>query len=149
MAASVRMKVLTAEQAQALDSDLLSRPGFSRAQLAELAGLAAAQAIHAVYDPAQYPRVLVVLGRGANGMIGMVTARHLSTYGYYVTAFVRDSATGRQNHPDLVAQLDMMQAVHEPFHTSRNTHITSFAATAIGVGNGIVALECSELRRLG
>lgn len=43
----------------------------------ELAGLACAQTLAAVYDKERYPRVLVCCGPGNQGGDGLVAARHL------------------------------------------------------------------------
>jgi NAD(P)H-hydrate epimerase len=46
----------------------------------ELAGLACAQAVAAVYSKEKYPRVLICCGPGNQGGDGLVAARHLRTY---------------------------------------------------------------------
>lgn len=48
----------------------------------ELAGLAVAQAVHAVYPPSTFSRILIVCGPGNNGGDGLVAARHLKSMGY-------------------------------------------------------------------
>ena len=45
----------------------------------ELAGLACAQTVAAVYEMEKYPRVLVCCGSGNQGGDGLVAARHLGT----------------------------------------------------------------------
>ena len=74
--------VLDAASAARLDALLFSVQSLD--SLMELAGLAVAQATHAVYPPATHRRVLIVAGPGNNGGDGLVAARHLSLFNYDV-----------------------------------------------------------------
>ncbi|KAH9980054.1 YjeF N-terminal domain-like protein, partial [Lactifluus volemus] len=65
------IRYLTAKLAQQIDEQLMSTAGaFSIDQLMELAGLACAQTLAAVYDKERYSRVLVCCGPGNQGMFG-------------------------------------------------------------------------------
>ncbi len=83
-AALTPFPTLSASAAAALDAELMSPDGvaFSLDQLMELAGLAVATAVHAVYPPSTHRRVLVVCGPGNNGGDGLVASRHLKLWGY-------------------------------------------------------------------
>lgn len=61
---------------------------FSIDQLMELAGLACAQTLAAVYPKNTHPRVLVCCGPGNQGGDGLVAARHLGLFGYKPTIFM-------------------------------------------------------------
>ncbi|KAJ7054093.1 YjeF N-terminal domain-containing protein [Mycena amicta] len=54
----------------------------------ELAGLACAQTLSAVYDSKKYNRVLVCCGPGNQGGDGLVAARHLAMFGYKPTIYM-------------------------------------------------------------
>ncbi|KIY46724.1 YjeF N-terminal domain-like protein [Fistulina hepatica ATCC 64428] len=83
------LRYLTARIAQQIDEELMSTAGaFSLDQLMELAGLACAQTLAAVYHKDKYPRVLVCCGPGNQGGDGLVAARHLGMFGYKPTVFV-------------------------------------------------------------
>ena len=101
------MKALSAQEAAALDAQLMVSPGFTAAQLTELAGLATAEAITAEYPLPEYRRVLLVVGPGGNGGDGMATARHLTTYGYFVT-MVYVVGSKQPVYLDLLASCRMM-----------------------------------------
>ncbi|CAO2834445.1 unnamed protein product [Amaranthus hypochondriacus] len=73
---------LSQRQAAEIDETLMGPLGFSIDQLMELAGLSVACAIHEVYKPSEYNRVLAICGPGNNGGDGLVAARHLYYFGY-------------------------------------------------------------------
>ncbi|EKD12496.1 putative apolipoprotein A-I binding protein [Drepanopeziza brunnea f. sp. 'multigermtubi' MB_m1] len=81
------MKFLSAQNAAALDRDLMSIGAFSIDQLMELAGLSVSQAIFRVHPPSSGRRILVACGPGNNGGDGLVAARHLWHYGYQPTVY--------------------------------------------------------------
>ncbi|KAK9245261.1 YjeF N-terminal domain-containing protein [Lipomyces tetrasporus] len=88
MAASrVRQMYLSAKNAAALDTELMSSGGFSLDQLMELAGLSCAQAVYKSYPPESKRSVLVIAGPGNNGGDGLVAARHLKLFGYSPTVY--------------------------------------------------------------
>ncbi|KAI0333666.1 YjeF N-terminal domain-like protein [Cubamyces sp. BRFM 1775] len=83
------MRYLNSKLAQQIDEELMSAAGaFSLDQLMELAGLACAQALAAVYNKEKYPRVLVCCGPGNQGGDGLVAARHLGMFGYKPTIWM-------------------------------------------------------------
>lgn len=105
------VKLLGQKEAQDIDVELMSTPGFSIDQLMELAGLSVAAAVHAAYPPTTHPRVLVVCGPGNNGGDGLVAARHLKLFGYeprvhYPKRSRREEAA--RLFGNLVHQCDMM-----------------------------------------
>lgn len=81
---------LNAQEAAALDADLMASPGFSLAQLMELAGLSVAEAVYDVVEGQPLdakkkktpPHILFLCGPGNNGGDGLVAARHLTLFGY-------------------------------------------------------------------
>ena len=74
------IKYLSQQEAQALDLELFET--FSVDSLMELAGLSVAEAVHEVFSPSAYPKILVVAGPGNNGGDGLVVARHLFQFQY-------------------------------------------------------------------
>lgn len=101
------MKLLSQQEAIAVDEDLMATPGFSVDQLMELAGLSCAAAVHAAYPPGNHKRVLCVCGPGNNGGDGLVAARHLYQFGYSPTVVYPK----RPNKPlfiNLATQMEMM-----------------------------------------
>ncbi|KAF8201574.1 YjeF N-terminal domain-containing protein [Pholiota molesta] len=83
------MRYLTSKLAQQIDQELMGPLGaFSLDQLMELAGLACAQTLAAVYRKDVYPRVLVCCGPGNQGGDGLVAARHLGMFGYRPTIYM-------------------------------------------------------------
>jgi len=78
-------KYLGQRDAQRLDEQLMTTPGFSVDQLMELAGLSIAESLWHSCPPESYKRVLVVCGPGNNGGDGLVAARHLFHFGYNVS----------------------------------------------------------------
>ncbi|KAI1915628.1 hypothetical protein LOZ53_001425 [Ophidiomyces ophidiicola] len=81
------LKTITAQNAAALDKDLMDYGAFSIDQLMELAGLSVSQAVYKVHPPSKGKNVLVVCGPGNNGGDGLVCARHLAHYGYTPTVY--------------------------------------------------------------
>ena len=71
------MRLLSQEEAQAIDQELFDGYGFSVDQLMELAGQACAHAIFKAHPPQEGKSALVVCGPGNNGGDGLVCARHL------------------------------------------------------------------------
>ena len=83
------MRLLSQNESRILDQKLMGPEyGFGLAQLMELAGLSVAEAIHQFYQLESCKNVLVLCGPGNNGGDGLVAARHLSSFGYSVTAVV-------------------------------------------------------------
>ncbi|KAF2104118.1 apolipo protein A-I binding protein-like protein [Rhizodiscina lignyota] len=81
------LRTLSAENAAALDKELMSTGAYSIDQLMELAGLSVSQAVYSVQPPNKGKRVLVACGPGNNGGDGLVAARHLFHYGYEPTVY--------------------------------------------------------------
>jgi NAD(P)H-hydrate epimerase len=102
------MKLLSQQEAAAVDQDLMEAPGFSIDQLMELAGLSVAAAVRDAFPPSTHKRVLCVCGPGNNGGDGLVAARHLVQFGYEATVVYPK----RPNKPlfvNLAAQMEMMR----------------------------------------
>lgn len=101
--------MLNQEDAQQVDVDLMSTPGFSVDQLMELAGLSVAAAVMKAYPPTTHRRVLAVVGPGNNGGDALVASRHLAHFGYTPTLVY--PKRGRRNKTlfdNLVKQCDDM-----------------------------------------
>ncbi|OCL10722.1 meiotically up-regulated gene 182 protein [Glonium stellatum] len=81
------LRTLSAKNAAALDSELMSAGAFSIDQLMELAGLSVSQAVFKLQPPHKGKRILVACGPGNNGGDGLVAARHLWHYGYQPTMY--------------------------------------------------------------
>jgi NAD(P)H-hydrate epimerase len=99
---------LNAEDAAALDAELMSTPGFALEQLMELAGLSVAEAVYEVLQlsPTKLGRrqkILLVCGPGNNGGDGLVAARHLTFFGYDCTVVYPKQSTN-QHFVNLVHQ---------------------------------------------
>jgi len=78
-----RITLLTQKEAQAIDEELMSSPGFSVDQLMELAGLSVSQAVdNFLQQSTRSASVLILCGPGNNGGDGLVAARHLFHFGY-------------------------------------------------------------------
>ncbi|EAS31333.3 NAD(P)H-hydrate epimerase [Coccidioides immitis RS] len=84
---TMALKTITAQNAAALDKDLMDSGAFSIDQLMELAGLSVSQAVYKVHPPCKGKNVLIVCGPGNNGGDGLVCARHLAHYGYNPTIY--------------------------------------------------------------
>jgi len=103
------MRYLTAKLAQQIDEELMNSVGaFSLDQLMELAGLACAQTLAAVYRKDVYPRVLVCCGPGNQGGDGLVAARHLGMFGYQPTVYMPKSGA-KDIYQRLQKQCENMQ----------------------------------------
>jgi hydroxyethylthiazole kinase-like uncharacterized protein yjeF len=87
---------LSASEAAAMDSALMSSPGFSIDQLMELAGLSVASAVHEEFGAACKLRVLVLCGPGNNGGDGLVAARHLYHFGHSCIVVYPRSGTSEE-----------------------------------------------------
>jgi len=96
---------LNAEDAAALDVELMSSPGFSLEQLMELAGLSVAEAVYQVVPPesSAKKKILIVCGPGNNGGDGLVAARHLVMFGYECVV-VYPKQSSKQHFVNLVRQ---------------------------------------------
>lgn len=110
--APLRVRYLTAAEAQQIDGELMSdKGGFSIDQLMELAGLSCAQAVYKSYPPSEYPNILVACGPGNQGGDGLVAARHLYHFGYEPTIWYP-----KQGKTDLFARLKVqLQNLGLPF----------------------------------
>ena len=122
--ASTSMRYLSQEEAQNIDVELMSTPGFSIDQLMELAGLSVAAALQKAYPhtpPSPAPdgsgggggggtfgRVLVVAGPGNNGGDGLVAARHLRHFGYSPTVVWPKRPSSRPLFDNLGAQCEAL-----------------------------------------
>ena len=93
---------LDASSAYALDQQLMTTPGFTLAQLMELAGLSVAQAVHEVV-PA-HSSILVICGPGNNGGDGLVAARHLTHFGHVCTVVYPKESKREPHYANLVQQ---------------------------------------------
>uniref|UniRef100_A0A1I8GY74 NAD(P)H-hydrate epimerase n=1 Tax=Macrostomum lignano TaxID=282301 RepID=A0A1I8GY74_9PLAT len=81
---------LTREQAEQVDSELLTEYSLSLDQLLEHGGLSAAVAFARIYPKeslAKERTLLVCCGPGNNGGFGLVCARYLKLFGYKLTVF--------------------------------------------------------------
>lgn len=100
---------LNAQDAAALDQELMSVPGFSLEQLMELAGLSGAEAVYAVVGPSpltgRKPKIILVCGPGNNGGDGLVAARHLVMFGYE-SIVVYPKRSSKQHFINLIQQLE-------------------------------------------
>lgn len=96
---------LNAQDAAALDVELMSSPGFSVEQLMELAGLSVAEAVYQVVplDSTNKKKILIVCGPGNNGGDGLVAARHLVMFGYECVV-VYPKQSSKQHFINLVQQ---------------------------------------------
>ncbi|KAG9509792.1 NAD(P)H-hydrate epimerase, partial [Fragariocoptes setiger] len=74
-------RLLSQQEAMALDQELFNEYGFSVDQLMELAGLSVACAIYKAYPTKK--KVVICCGPGNNGGDGLVCARHLKMFGYW------------------------------------------------------------------
>ena len=102
------MRLLTQQEAVAIDDALMATPGFSIDQLMELAGLSVACALAAAYPARTHRRVLCVCGPGNTGGDGLVAARHLWQFGYEPTV-VYPKRPQRPLFINLCEQMRMME----------------------------------------
>jgi len=102
------ISLLTQKEAKVIDEELFSLLNFSVDQLMELAGLSVACAVEKYYDKSSYPRVLVICGPGNNGGDGLVSARHLSQFGYDVTLYY-PKQTSHPLYLRLIGQCSQME----------------------------------------
>ncbi|XP_077012607.1 NAD(P)H-hydrate epimerase [Tamandua tetradactyla] len=113
--ASAAVKLLSQEEAQAVDEELFNEYQFSVDQLMELAGLSCATAIAKAYPPnsmsRSLPTVLVICGPGNNGGDGLVCARHLKLFGYQPAIHY----PRRPNKPLFTALVTQCQKMDIPF----------------------------------
>jgi len=98
--------LLNQVDAQDLDVELMTQPGFSIDQLMELAGLSVACAVAAAYAPGS--RVLAIAGPGNNGGDALVAARHLIHFGYMVEVLY-PKRPNKQLFTNLIAQLKSLE----------------------------------------
>ena len=97
--------VLNAEDAAALDEELMMTPGFTLEQLMELAGLAVAEAIYQT-APSPDSRILIVCGPGNNGGDGLVAARHLRLFKFQsiIVVYPKNTSAKQPHYANLVQQ---------------------------------------------
>ena len=78
---------LTQQEAKEFDNWLMSPSGgsFTLPQLMELAGLTVATIITKYYPDKR--NIFIAIGPGNNGGDGIVAARHLSSFNYFVTLY--------------------------------------------------------------
>ncbi|XP_030074916.1 yjeF N-terminal domain-containing protein 3 isoform X1 [Microcaecilia unicolor] len=85
------IKLLSKQEAEAIERELLEDYRFGKQQLIEIFGHACAVAVTKVFPlsslPKKQPTVLVICGPEQNGAIGLVCARHLRVYDYEPTIF--------------------------------------------------------------
>ena len=102
---------LNAQDAAALDAELMSTPGFSLEQLMELAGLSVAEAVYDVVTKddgdKKKKHALLVCGPGNNGGDGLVAARHLVHFGLDAT-IVYPKRSSKTHFINLVKQCEDM-----------------------------------------
>ncbi|KAJ9511752.1 hypothetical protein QJQ45_022617 [Haematococcus lacustris] len=106
----------SAEEAAAIDAELMGPLGFSLDQLMELAGLSVAAALQQQYPLPGFRRVLVLAGPGNNGGDGLVAARHLSHAGYDVKVLY-PSAAKAAAHPLFSRLQTQLKALEVPLIT--------------------------------
>jgi len=82
------MKILTAEQMQAVDRRTIDQIGLPGIVLMENAGRGVADEIMRRFATAASPRALILAGKGNNGGDGYVVARHLLNRGWVVRTLV-------------------------------------------------------------
>lgn len=82
------MKILTAEQMQAVDRRTIDEIGIPGTVLMENAGRGVAEEILRRFATVDSPRALVLAGKGNNGGDGYVVARHLLNRGWRVATLV-------------------------------------------------------------
>ncbi len=82
------MKILTAEQMQAVDRRTIDDVGIPGVVLMENAGRGAAEEILRRFAAEASPRALILAGKGNNGGDGYVVARHLLNRGWEVRTLV-------------------------------------------------------------
>ena len=86
------MKIVTADQMREIEARS-ETAGVSTDALMENAGLAVARTARRFIGPLTGVPILALIGPGNNGADGLVTARHLQTWGATVTAYIcRDRA---------------------------------------------------------
>ena len=81
------MKIVTSQQMRKIEKLSLDS-GVSPGALIENAGLAVAERIKFHLSAIENPSVVILIGPGNNGSDGLVTAKHLSSWGIFVTAYV-------------------------------------------------------------
>ena len=97
---------LNAEDAYALDVELMASPGFTLEQLMELAGLSVAQAVYEVLPADTKSKILLVCGPGNNGGDGLVAARHLSLFGHECVLVYPKRSSKQPHYTNLVKQCE-------------------------------------------
>lgn len=102
------LRTLSASNAAALDSELMSTGAFSIDQLMELAGLSVAQLIYKLSPPSTSPRILLTCGPGNNGGDGLVAARHLHHFGYSPTVHY-PKRPNKDIYQRLIKQLEALE----------------------------------------
>lgn len=127
------LSYITSKQAQLLDAELMSIPGFSLDQLMELAGLSVATSVHDFWefqhahmgsfttDQKISRKILVLCGPGNNGGDGLVAARHLVQFGYLPVIYYpkQNTATLFQNLLHQCKELDIPFVTELPLDISK------------------------------
>ncbi|KAJ8610869.1 hypothetical protein CTAYLR_009131 [Chrysophaeum taylorii] len=121
-----KMKYLSHEEAVGVDEALFEH--FSLDCLMELAGLSVASSVGDAYP--FHKRVLVVCGPGNNGGQGLVTARHLMAFGYYVRV-VYPKKNETPAFQALLRQLDLMRVPVLPTLPDAWEDVTDLVVDAI------------------
>lgn len=107
------MKVVTAEDMQAIDSRAIAEFSIPGLLLMENAGAEVVRAMKARYGNLAGHRVLVLSGKGNNGGDGFCIARHLSEQGSEVSCILFGSTTDLAG--DAKSNLEIVQKLQIPF----------------------------------
>ncbi|MBQ6668824.1 MAG: NAD(P)H-hydrate dehydratase [Deltaproteobacteria bacterium] len=131
------MKLLTVEEARALDGEAIKHYGVPGVVLMENAGRGAACFFHEFFHKHFPGPVLVVCGKGNNGGDGYVIARHLELWGWQVQVLVlaEHEAIGGDARINLEILLKTDMTVHFAANEER------FQATKASLGRFAVVID--------